>query len=389
MSNPGIFLIQENGGLLEMNEQAPPSENQLQAWLERYPSLLAGHQIDSDEPRRWLLIERECGVPSEQGGGERWAADHLFLDQDAIPTIVEVKRSINTEIRRKVVGQMLDYAANAIVYWPAPYIRERFAATCSANNIDPDTRLIEFLGESGDAAEFWEKANRNLQDGKIRLLFVADEIPTELQRIVEFLNGQMDRAEVLALEIKQFVGEGQTGLVPRVIGQTAEAIEKKTTTSEIGQIQLAFWTAFKDYMSGKSEIRCGKPAPQSWMDHTIGRPGVWLCSIASTWSSVTHRYDPELRVEFVMRDSNANAYFERLQSESPEIGKEIGQELFWHNPPDTKSCKVFVRQPANFRDSSNWTQHHEWLRQNLERFERVFGARVKGFDSAKATGRPA
>jgi len=87
MSNPGIFLIQPNGQLLEMNEQAPPSENQLQTWLEKHPSLLAGHQIDPDEPRRWLLIERECGVPSQQGGGERWAADHLFLDQDGILTI--------------------------------------------------------------------------------------------------------------------------------------------------------------------------------------------------------------------------------------------------------------------------------------------------------------
>jgi len=54
------------------------------------------------------------GVPSIDGGGDRWSADHLFLDQDAIPTFVEVKRSTDTRIRREVVGQMLDYAANAI-----------------------------------------------------------------------------------------------------------------------------------------------------------------------------------------------------------------------------------------------------------------------------------
>jgi hypothetical protein len=33
----------------------------------------------------------------------------------------------------------------------------------------------------------------------------------------------MDRTEVLAIEVKQFVGQGLTGLVPRVIGRTAEA----------------------------------------------------------------------------------------------------------------------------------------------------------------------
>jgi hypothetical protein len=43
-----------------------------------------------------------------------------------VPTPVEVKRSSDTRLRREVVGQMLDYAANAIVYWPADHIRGQF-----------------------------------------------------------------------------------------------------------------------------------------------------------------------------------------------------------------------------------------------------------------------
>ena len=52
--------------------------------------------------------------------------DHLFLDQDSIPTIVEVKRSTDTRIRREVVGQLLDYAANAVVYWPVERLQAQF-----------------------------------------------------------------------------------------------------------------------------------------------------------------------------------------------------------------------------------------------------------------------
>ena len=74
--------------------------------LSQYPSLLAGNQIDPDSPRKWLLITRECGIPGKQNGADRWAVDHLFIDQDAIPTLVEVKRSTDTRIRREVVGQM-------------------------------------------------------------------------------------------------------------------------------------------------------------------------------------------------------------------------------------------------------------------------------------------
>ena len=81
--------------------------------------------------------------------------------------------------------------------------------------------------EGNSIDDFWSKVKTNLQAGRIRLVFVADEIPRELRRIVEFLNEQMDPAEVLAVEIKQFAGEGVKTLVPRVIGQTAEAQQKK------------------------------------------------------------------------------------------------------------------------------------------------------------------
>jgi hypothetical protein len=225
--NPGIFLIQDSDELVEMNEQPYDSENLLQTLLARYPALLAGSQIDAKSPRKWLLIDREFGVPLEEGGSDQFALDHLFLDQDAIPTIVEVKRSTDTRIRREVVGQMLDYAANAVVYWPVDRIRSRFEANCERQGSDPDERLRDFLDSDVEPEEFWQKANVNLQAGRIRLLFIADQIPTKLQRIVEFLNEQMNPAEVLAVEIKQFVGQGLRSLVPRVIGQTAEAQQKK------------------------------------------------------------------------------------------------------------------------------------------------------------------
>jgi hypothetical protein len=55
MSNPGIFLIQPNGELFEMNEQAYDSEKLLQELLAKYPSLLAENQIDPKAPRNWLF----------------------------------------------------------------------------------------------------------------------------------------------------------------------------------------------------------------------------------------------------------------------------------------------------------------------------------------------
>ena len=94
----GIFLL-SGDTLVEMREQAYDSEDLLQGWLARYPDLLAGGDQLTGSLRRWLLVKREAGIPDREAGGSRWSLDHLFIDQEAVPTLVEVKRSDDTRIR--------------------------------------------------------------------------------------------------------------------------------------------------------------------------------------------------------------------------------------------------------------------------------------------------
>jgi hypothetical protein len=124
-----IFLLRGEE-LVEMREQAYDSEDLLQTWLAKHADLLAGNQL-AGAPRRWLLVRREAGIPDREAGGDRWSLDHLFIDQEAVPTLVEVKRSDDARIRREVVGQILDYAANGVVYWPAERLRTDFEARCA------------------------------------------------------------------------------------------------------------------------------------------------------------------------------------------------------------------------------------------------------------------
>lgn len=233
MSRGKIYLITDGQALQPMEEQSYEQESLFQELLEQYPDLLAGEQIDAEHPRRWLLISREFGIPDHEEGASRWSLDHLFLDQDGVPTLVEVKRSSDTRIRREVVGQMLDYAANCVVYWPVDKIRTQFEACCNEQGIIAQEKVCSFIGSdevNEDTAEaFWGRVKTNFQAQRIRMIFVADVIPPELRRIVEFLNQQMDPAEVLAVEIRQFVGGNVKTLVPRVFGQTAEAGIRKGT----------------------------------------------------------------------------------------------------------------------------------------------------------------
>ncbi|MCO6050509.1 hypothetical protein NGM99_12030 [Mesorhizobium sp. RP14(2022)] len=204
------------------------TEADFQHLLASFPELLAGDQIDADVPRRFTLISREQPVAFEEGGGTRWSLDHLFLDQDGIPTLVEVKRGTDTRIRREVVGQMLDYAANSVLHWPVEELRTRFLSRCEQEGQDPRLVLEDLLGSDSESENFWDRVRDNLEAGRIRLLFVADRIPPELRRVVEFLNKQMQPAEVLAIELRQYEGQGLKTLVPIVLGQSEEASRRKT-----------------------------------------------------------------------------------------------------------------------------------------------------------------
>jgi len=224
--NGGIFLLSD-GRLIEMREQPYDSEALLQGWLAEYPELLVGEQL-AGSPRRWLLVRREAGVPDKEGGGSRWSLDHLFIDQEAVPTLVEVKRSEDTRIRREVVGQMLDYAANGVVYWPAERLRADFEARCAKEGRDAEEVFRASLGDEVAAERFWDNVEQNLRSGRIRLVFVSDVIPPELRRVIEFLNERMSPTEVLGIEIRQYTGQDSlTTFVPRVIGQTEEAQSRK------------------------------------------------------------------------------------------------------------------------------------------------------------------
>lgn len=231
-----IFHLESNGTLSPLDESPFSLEDELQRLLAEYPGLLPGDQIDPDEPRRFLLVDREVTVA---GDATSWYLDHLFVDQDGMPTLVEVKRGSNPELRRKVIGQMLDYAANAQLGWPPGDLRSRFEERCRRESADSSSAVRSALGDEIDPDSLWRAVDDHLRRRELRLLFVTDRMVPELRRVVEFLNEQMDSVEVLALEIRQYLGGGHKTLVPTLFGRTLAAEEKKSPSGGRGEP----WTA--------------------------------------------------------------------------------------------------------------------------------------------------
>ena len=173
MEKGRIFLVsKDKRDLTPMNETTYTTEDELQDYLARHPDLLPGDQIDPEAPRRWLLVAREMGVPGDESLGNRWSLDHLFLDQDGIPTFVECKRASDTRSRREVVAQMLDYAANGVQYWPVDHLRQAATETARSQDrsLDDEIRALIGAGDIGveegtEIDDYWSQVESNLRNG--------------------------------------------------------------------------------------------------------------------------------------------------------------------------------------------------------------------------------
>jgi hypothetical protein len=204
-------------------------EEALQTLIEKHPELLPGKQMEpgSDDPPRFVLLCREMPVAG-------WSLDHLLVDQRAVLTLVEAKLVRNRESRREVVGQIMEYAANAPVFWGGGQAREKAAEFWLRRGKKIDEVIWAAFGDTVDLEAFWRRVDENLKQGKIRLIVAADELRPEVRRTIEYLNAEMSNAEVYGLELRCYGDEsGSIVLVPYLIGQTQATADRKGSTQAV------------------------------------------------------------------------------------------------------------------------------------------------------------
>ena len=220
----------------------------------------------------------------------------------------------------------------------------------------------------------------------VTIIWVAERFTDEHRAALDWLNEKTDEGvNFFGLEVELW-RIGNSSIAPKFnivsnpndwTKRVQNAASKGGELSAHKQAQLRFWTAFKEYMEEHSAIRCQKPAPQHWLNSSIGRSGFHLSSIASYWDSTTNTKGSELRVELALDGSHAKEDFAQLEVEKTAIETEIGRPIGWHNPENARSCRIYVQQPADWLNESLWPSQQEWLRRQLELFTKVFQPRIK------------
>ena len=228
-----VYVVREGGITTSMQRIRCKNEDQeLQLILENNPNLLPGEQINPNDPRRWLMIEREMPVPDPSSGSDRWSIDFFFVDQSGMPTFIECKRYDDSRSRREVIGQMFDYAANGHYYWTQSVMRDLAEKNASAKGLSLE-EAIQSIRPDDDLGvdDFFQRIEDNLREGQVRLVFFLEESSMELRSVVDFLNKQMERSEVLIVEARQYLHEGTRIVVPTLFGYTEEARQVKRTVT--------------------------------------------------------------------------------------------------------------------------------------------------------------
>jgi len=198
-----ILIREGSGSWREPASSGYLNEADLQGLLLAHPNLIPG--VDGDVA---VCAEFQSAVGP---------ADLLVIDGSGAITIVECKLAGNPEVRRRIVGQILDYASRL---WKLPvaelesrWVRATRAGQSPFDVVDDDDGRLR------------EAVQRNLDDGSFQLVLAVDSLNEDLKRMVEYLNhATLPSISVVAVEYAR-AREGLVEiLIPNVYGtELAEA----------------------------------------------------------------------------------------------------------------------------------------------------------------------
>lgn len=200
-----LLVRSKGGGWERAKEVGYSDESHLQRLLYDSPDLIPVRGGEA-QPRVFI---REAGLP---GSG---STDLLGVGLDGNIYLVECKLATNREVRRQVIGQIIEYGA---FLWGMTY--EEFDNLFVARE---GKSLIELLQEKASAEwhpeDFRSTVTENLHSGEFTLLIAVDSINSELEQIIRYLRHRGPTMQVRAIELRLHETEKLEILSPQLHGE--------------------------------------------------------------------------------------------------------------------------------------------------------------------------
>ncbi|MEA3312733.1 MAG: hypothetical protein U9Q76_11000 [candidate division WOR-3 bacterium] len=279
-----------------LDESDYDSESHLQGLLNKDISL-----IPLDPPL--LTCASEFGLP---GSG---ATDIVAVDQDGAITIIECKLAKSREVRRMVIGQLLEYAA-FLTKMSADEFVETFDDLADAPLYQTMAEKVEDFEES----VFKENLTDNLKEGRFTLIVAVDRINDELREIILYLNAHSD-CTVGALELEYFRDEQRELLVPHLYGgpEVKEASGRETSSGKTRR-----WDRDSFFKDAREEQELDEEyikALEELLKFSQGNADEFVWGRGKTWASFGFKVlkgKLKLTIFYAYTDANININFSSL-----------------------------------------------------------------------------
>lgn len=217
-------------------------EKSLQDLLIDFPELIPSDYINPEEPPIFIVVRNEAGVTAG-------SMDILLLDQYAVPTVIETKLIDNREIRRSVLAQGIEYLSHLQTEWSGDRFLEEAKEYWDKKEKVFEQLVQEKWGKAFDSL-YLSQLQSNIDTANMRLIIAADSIPSELRRMIEFLNNT-SKFEILGLEVALYSDEKEPEnkyLIPTLLGASEQTRERKKT-SRSQWSESRFFEAVEDSLS--------------------------------------------------------------------------------------------------------------------------------------------
>ena len=373
------------GGQHEFNEAW------LQHFLFKHPECLPIHEIN---PQIGTLIPVCCELTVPTG-----YADILYVTESGSIVLAETKLWRNSEARRTVVAQLLDYAKE-LRQWSYESL-QKAVATTTKNGPAYLLNVVRAASPDLDESRFIDGINRSLRRADILLLVIGDGVRSGAEGLVSFLeeNATMQFSFGL-VEVAVFpLPSGDIILQPRILAKTeilrrvvyvgpsgesaqglaAPADEEVERSDPAVKWFESFWTEYLDALKldDPQQPRPPKPARSTNIYLTMppGGGSAWVSAFIARAKSVAGVY-----LTFAQSFDRAAEIYQRLEQEKHQIETEVGEPLAWSRH-DTKLTIGVQTSFTALDDPTERRRVIDYLADRSNRFVNAFRDRLQGLNS--------
>lgn len=214
----------------------------------------------------------------------------------------------------------------------------------------------------------------------VTLVWIAERFTEEHRAALDWLNEITDdRFHVFAFEIELWcIGDSAPApkfnvvVQPNEWARTVQKASHNPASTPVGQLQVAFWTAFAEHLTAKkASFKPPKPAATNWMNWGLGRTGAYLIALVNAG---------HIGVGVDVNTREHPTWFAKLLAHREALEAQLGFALEWDEKPGNKHSTLRCRHDLDMRNAVHWTEAQGWMLTRLSKLREALRPLVQDLD---------